>query len=297
MDTRGITCHDAPRARGRHRTVLIALAIGVLFINAPPADAQLNKTLHRDGWILAAAHAPGEQGSIWRTDLWVHFEARTNGSVELFFCTQDQDNSSARAHVLEPESGKRVVYVEDVVDRFLDLGSDSWVGAVHYVSGRNVQVYARVYSVSADGSRSYGQLIEGIPTADMSIGSETPGYPGTDELQWVYATKHTSDGRFRVNVGAVNPTAVPTTVYVSVLDSGSWPPGGNPTLHFEIAPFSMRQLSDPFAGVNGGDWDNYAIRVEAEADGSGVLGYASVVDNATNDAYFVRGVKLMTPDQ
>jgi len=35
----------------------------------------------------------------------------------------------------------------------------------------------------------------------------------------------------------------------------------------------------------------------AEEPGSGAFGYASVVDNATNDAYFVRGVKLMEPEE
>jgi hypothetical protein len=31
-----------------------------------------------------------------------------------------------------------------------------------------------------------------------------------------------------------------------------------------------------------------------KADGTGAFGYLSVVDNATNDAYFVRGIKRMT---
>ena len=248
------------------------------------------------GCPSAAAHAPGQQGSIWRTDLWVHFDTHTGGTAELYFCPQDQDNSSVTAYVLEAVGDEKIVYIEDVVDHFLDLGSTSWVGAIHYVADRNVQVYARVYSISADGSRSFGQLIEGIPTADMSISFNAPGFPGTDENQWLYATKHTSDGRFRVNIGAVNPTAVPSRVSVNVYDKGNRPPGFN-ALHFNLPPFSMHQWSDPFADLNGGDWDNYAIRLETDTDGSGVFAYASVVDNATNDAYFIRGVKRMSPDR
>jgi len=45
------------------------LVIAALAVAAHPAFAQLNQTLHTDGWILAAAHAPGLQGAIWRTDL------------------------------------------------------------------------------------------------------------------------------------------------------------------------------------------------------------------------------------
>lgn len=112
----------------------------------------------------------------------------------------------------------------------------------------------------------------------------------------MHASKHTSDGRFRVNVGVVNPTAVPTGAWIAIYDGGERPPGSTPT-YFQLPPFSMRQFSDPFADVSGGDWSNYSIRVETEADGAGGFGYVSVVDNATNDAYFVRGVKRFSPDQ
>ena len=50
-------------------TLLCAAAL--LIGHVPPASAQLNKTQHDDGWLLAAARAPGLHGSIWRTDLWV----------------------------------------------------------------------------------------------------------------------------------------------------------------------------------------------------------------------------------
>jgi len=62
----------------------------------------------------------------------------------------------------------------------------------------------------------------------------------------------------------------------------------------QLQPYSMVQLTDPFADVDGGDWSEKQIRVEAEVEGSGAFGYISVVDNATNDAYFVRGIKTMS---
>jgi hypothetical protein len=263
------------------------------------ASAQLNQTMHQDGWILAASHAPGLQGSIWRTDLWVHARTYATGSATLRFCRAGQDNTNAPEYELDFAEGENIVYVEDVVDHFLHVGGGSWLGAIHYVSGSPVQVYARVYSISPDGSRSYGQVIEGIPTADMSMAFNEPGYPGTQEDQWMFAMKHTANGRYRVNIGMVNPTAVATRFYVSLFDAtGNDPPGGG-TLDVEVQmpPFSMRQLSDPFADVTGGEWDHYIARVEAETPGSGAFGYASVVDNATNDAFFVRGTKRMMPDE
>jgi len=259
--------------------------------------AQVNQTLHYDGWILAASHAPGLHGSIWRTDLWVFAHNSYTGSATLTFCEAGQDNTNAPEYELEFGEGEKAVYVEDVVDHFLNVGGGSWLGAIHYVSEYPVQVYARVYSISPDGSKTYGQVIEGIPTADMSMSYNDPGFPGTQEDQWMFAIKHTADGRYRVNIGLVNPTPVATRFWVSIFDETfNHPPGWTGGVEVQMPPFSMHQLNDPFDEINGGEWSGYIARVEAEEPGSGAFGYASVVDNATNDAYFVRGVKLMFPD-
>jgi hypothetical protein len=287
-------------ARRVFRLAPICVASLLAAVGLPaPGSAQLNQTLHQDGWILAASHAPGLHGSIWRTDLWVHARTYGTGSATLRFCKASENGTDAQEYELEFAEGENIVYVEDIVDHFLDIGDGSWTGAIHYVSEFPVQAYARVYSISPDGSRTYGQVIEGVPTADMSMSFNDPGYPGTQEDQWMFAMKHTADGRYRVNIGMVNPTAVATRFYISIFDAtGNDPPGGG-TLDDEVQmpPYSMRQLSDPFADVTGGEWSNYIVRVEAAVPCSGALGYASVVDNATNDAFFVRGVKRMMPDE
>jgi hypothetical protein len=38
------------------------------------------------------------------------------------------------------------------------------------------------------------------------------------------------------------------------------------------------------------------IRTICHTEGAGTFAYASVVDNATNDAYFLRGAKQLFPD-
>ncbi len=283
--------HGSPRLN----LVLIALAVLAL---ALPAGAQLNQTVHRDGWILAAAHAPGSHGSIWRTDLWVNVVHGVDESttVDLYFCPRGEDNTDVEPVSLELTPGVRFYYLEDVLDQFLSVGGGSWVGAIHYVANADVQVWARVYSISADGSASYGQLVEGIPTADMTPDNDPWISAAT---QWLFAMRHTADGRYRVNVGIVNPTPVRSQYTVRIFDeTGSNPGGGGAVLvRVEVPPYSMTQLSDPFADVSGGEWSAMAIRVECTTEGGGAFAYASVVDNATNDAYFVRGVKQMRPDE
>ena len=253
--------------------------------------AGLNAPLHRDGWLLAAARAPGLHGSIWRTDLWFRVVAPWDSDhVSLTFCRSNQDNTDAQTFELPLADDQYTYYVEDAIESYLHVGDQPWVGAIHYSSSSNVQVWARIYSISADGRASYGQLLEGIPTSDMSMALQTPGYPGTFEDQWMFAGTHTANGRYRVNVGAVNPTPVGGRFWVAMFDAF-----GNRDSYTELQlqPYSMVQLTDPFADVDGGDWSEKQIRVEAEVEGSGAFGYISVVDNATNDAYFVRGIKTM----
>jgi hypothetical protein len=253
------------------------------------SGAGLNVPLHHDGWLLAAARAPGLHGSIWRTDLWISMPW-SSSPVSLTFCRSGDDNTDAQTFELVPTPNHHVIYVEDVVETFLHVGDVPWVGAIHYSSGNELQVWSRIYSISADGSASYGQLLEGIPTGDMSMAVQTPGFPGTEEDQWMFAGKHTANGRFRVNVGVINPTAVDGRFLVAIFDTF-----GNldSSTTLQLEPFSMVQLTDPFATVDGGEWSEKQIRVEAEAEGSGAFAYISVVDNATNDAYFVRGIKAM----
>jgi len=250
---------------------------------AAPAAAQLNQPLHRDGWLLAAAHAPGKNGSIWRTDLWV--VAPDTATVTLYFCKADQDNSGARGFQLTAVAGQRVYYVEDVVDHFLDLQGGSWLGAIHYTASSDVQVWARVYSISPDGTASYGQLVEGIPTVDMSPDNDPWN---SHDPQRVIAARHTADGRFRVNVGIVNPTAIASTYSLRMYNADG---NGGTSTSWEVPAYSMKQLLDPFAGFDGGEWSDKTIRVVCETEGGGAFAYASTVDNATNDAFFARGVK------
>jgi len=258
-----------------------------------PSPPGLNRPFHRDGWILAAAHAPGQQGSIWRTDLWVRVVNPYSATLSLAFCAAEQDGSSAPAFDIQVTEGVENYYFEDVVDHLLDLQGGSWLGTIYYSANTDVQIWARVYSISPDGTKSYGQLIEGIPTADRSPDDDPWD---NDLMQHLFAMKHTGDGRFRVNVGVVNPTSLAATYELSVWDrTGQWTGTDNPVATVDLPPFSMRQLGDPLAAVSGGEWSDHWVVLRCTTDGAGGFAYASVVDNATNDAYFVRGIKLLTP--
>ena len=171
------------------RWIVAIVALAALVSLASPCAAQLNQPLHDDGWILAAAHSPGMHGSIWRTDLWIYVESHTGSTVTLRFCRSGEDGTQAQEFVVETVGSQRVLYIQDVVDHFLGVGDEAWLGAIHYSSSKSAQVWARVYSISADGSKSYGQLIEGIPTSDAS--PAPPANSSTKDYQWMYAAQAT----------------------------------------------------------------------------------------------------------
>jgi len=276
-----------------HRLSIATIIVLATLLVVGRASAQLNQTRHNDGWILAAVHAPGYNGSIWRTDLWIVLaRSEENTSMTLYFNRSGRDNGDVHGIQVDLVEGQEVYYFEDVVDEFLHIGGGSWLGAIHYMCNENVQVWARVYSISPDGRASYGQMIEGIPTADASPDSDPWD---ADTQQWLYAMKHTADGRYRVNIGVVNPSNVAATYSLVIYDRTGNNSDGNVSV--EVPPFSMVQLSDPFAGAYGGDWDDVVIRIRTITENASTFAYASVVDNATNDAFFVRGVKRMTPDE
>ncbi len=298
-------CSSIVRVLGRRlsasegaRWIIVGGIVACLLLGPGVASAQLNQTMHYDGWILAAARAPGLHGSIWRTDLWLNLLGMaSDAEVTLYFCRLGDDNSGVEGIPvpLDFERWQRTYYFEDVVGSLLGVTGGSWVGAIHYASNVPIQASARVYSISADGRASYGQLVEGIPTADMSPDDDPWN---SREHQWMFAAKHTADGRFRVNVGIVNPTSVEASYTVQMFDSTGNDPGGEPAhVSVTVPPMSMVQLSDPFAGVAGGEWSDMLIRTICQTEGGGTFSYASVVDNATNDAYFLRGVKLLFPDE
>ncbi len=274
------------------KNLVVSVCGFLVLLIALPAGAQLNQTQHTDGWILAAAHAPGLEGSIWRTDLWVVRDS-LGGAVRLTFCDKNTDNTGAQEYELVFEGTNRVVHIEEAVDTFLNVGDESWTGAIHYTADYPIQVWARVYSINAAGTESYGQIIEGIPTADMSPDDDPWDYT---EQQYLFAVKHTADDRYRVNIGVVNPTSMEAEYQVHAYGpDGNCPSLGCDDFYVTVPPYSMVQLQDPLADWQDGAWNEAWIQMRCKTDGAGGFVYASVVDNATNDAFFVRGVKLRTP--
>ena len=126
---------------------------------------------------------------------------------------------------------------------------------------------SRTYSTSDDGT--FGQFLDGVsPAATAGLG------------QTVYLPQLQQNEAFRTNIGFLNTTDLEAAVRVRLYDaSGQLLAARLKTL----APRARLQLQEPFLRIAGReDIDAGYASVTVEA-GEGVIAYASVIDNATND--------------
>jgi hypothetical protein len=146
------------------------------------------------------------------------------------------------------------------------LGSDG-NGWVEVISDRAVLATSRTYNASDLGT--YGQLIDAVATGAAAAAGDRLWLPQLRQ-----------DSRFRTNLGLVNAGTADARVRVRLYDADG---SHLSDLVVNLAARSRTQLNQPFAIVVGGDnleAGHASLEVEA---GDGLLGYASVIDNTTND--------------
>jgi hypothetical protein len=213
----------------------------------------------RRQWIAAAVHGEGAHGSRWRTDLFLLNHTAEPATADVVF--HGEDGSTAATTVPLP-AGRQTV-VGDVVGHLGRAGS----GALEISSDGPVMAASRTYNASADGT--FGLFLDGVPAA------------GTIEAgQTVWLTQLRQNGSFRTNVGLLNTGDATARVRVTLF-AGS---GDRLAASWRtIEPDGWLQIQEPFARLAGrNDIEAGYVTVEV-ASGGGVIAYASVIDNLTND--------------
>ncbi len=209
--------------------------------------------------VAAAARGEGASGSVWRTDLGL-----LNPGTEAVEATVVFHRSSGADVTLSVDlaAGEHQV-LDDVIGRLGVEGS----GSLEISAPLPVFTSSRTYNQSTQGT--FGQYLDGVDSADtISEGSRV----------WLPQLQQ-NDG-FRTNIGLNNTGDVEARVKIHLHDAdGSL----LATAQRTIAAGKRIQLQEPFDRVAGRTdiTSGYAV-VEVVA-GDGVMAYASVVDNRTND--------------
>jgi CubicO group peptidase (beta-lactamase class C family) len=213
---------------------------------------------HRQ-WIAAAAHGSGVHGSVWRTDLYLLNLSGSPATTEIIF--RRSDGATAVLPIIVPDD--RQVRLSDIVAQLGMVGS----GSIEIHSDRPLLASSRTLNSGVDGT--FGLFLDGVTAEAAADGSDT-----------VWLPQLRQDEAFRTNIGIFNSGDVDARVRISLYDTS-----GNELVSKwqTLIPYAWVQLQEPFSRLAGrNDIDSGSASVEV-ASGHGVIAYASVIDNATND--------------
>jgi hypothetical protein len=210
-------------------------------------------------WIAGASHAAGAQDSLWRTDLCLLNLSGGTATAELRYRGEGGDAATLVAQLIHGEQK----VIEDVVSELGANGS----GSIEVFCDRPVFASSRTYNASAEGT--YGLFMDGVPATLAAAAGDTVWLPQLRQNAW-----------FRTNIGLVNTGDLRTRVRIHLSDAaGAEVASQRRTLE----PGAWLQLQEPFARLAGRtDIEAGYARIEVES-GDGVMAFASVIDNSTND--------------
>ena len=236
------------------RTAVRSLALGVLLcvVVAPEARAA-------SAWIPTVAHSPGTGDSVWRSDVSLLNLCPEPATVEL---TLHSLAGAATATVTVEGAADQVL--RDVVGM---LTSGDASGTLEVRSDRPLLVASRTYSLSAGGT--FGQSLDGVAVED-----------GLSRGESAFLHQLEENESFRTNIGVLNMGLTPALVEVSLFDRL-----GGAVGTYRLTVYAARVIQDlrPFVNRFGrNDIVGGYARVTVVI-GTGVVAYASVVDNATHD--------------
>jgi hypothetical protein len=219
--------------------------------------------------VPAAAHAPGDKGSLWRTDLAVVNPGPSGASLTLTFVPVDGP-PVAKAATLG--AGGTREWGDVLVSLFGVAFAASASGAIGISSDVSLCVASRTFNQGAGGT--FGGFLPAV-TASEALG---PGRVGV-------LPQLARNGLFRTNVGVANLGASTLAARIR-LYSESGAAAGTP-IDVSVPPGGLNQVVDPFGVAGAGDRDVAYATVEVLTPGGLAFAYASVIDNRTGDPTIV----------
>ena len=216
-------------------------------------------------WVPVASHTNGANGSQWRTDLGLFNSAAVAADAEIRLYASE----GLKTQLVAVAPGAQVV-LEDVVGLLGSSGS----AAIEIRSDRALRVTSRTYNLVGNEAQCY---------ATGTFGQNYPVLAPTDGLsngEAAYLTQLAENAKYRTNIGLVNLGSAVASVSVGLYDGSGTLLGAYSVI---LGPGAWLQEPRPFyskAGTTNVPRGYARITVTA---GSGVLGFASVIDNLTND--------------
>jgi len=210
-------------------------------------------------WIPAAAHGAGAHDSVWRTDVCLLNVGESLATAEIVF---HRDNGETGSFWVNVPGGQQVV-VGDVVARLGMAGS----GAIEVGADQPVLASSRTFNAGVDGT--FGLFLDGVSASGAA-----------DQGQKIWLPQLRQNTTFRTNIGLVNSGDLKARVRMTFFDAA----GTELTSKMRaLDPGTWVQILEPFSRLAGRDDIDSGYAIVEVVSGNGVIAYASVIDNATND--------------
>ena len=217
------------------------------------------------GWVPAAAHTDGLNGSQWRSDLGLLNPSSATANVELQFFGSD----GVVSNTVQVPAGAQSI-LTDVVGQ---LGAGGQ-GALEVLTDQPLKLTARTYTQTAPDAGCFPGGTHGQEYPVLAAGE------GLSAGQSAYLPGLIENAGYRSNIGLVNTDDRAATVLVELYDGA-----GTKLAEYTVglAHGQWAQETQPFkrkAGQTAMDRGYAKVTVQS---GSGVSAFASVIDNVTND--------------
>jgi hypothetical protein len=215
-------------------------------------------------WIPVASHNSGLNQSQWRSDLGLLNTGTAQANVQLSFY-----GSSTVTNTSYVPAGSQSI-LTDVVGQLGGTGS----GAIQVISDQPLKATARSYNQVSSGAACYANGTQGQDYPVLSNAN------GLSTGQIAYLASLTENASYRSNIGLVNTSTASASVLVELFDGA-----GNKLTGYTVSltPGQWSQATQPFMNLAGQTAMDRGFAKLTVQSGSGIFGFASVIDNITND--------------
>lgn len=215
--------------------------------------------------VPAAAHAPGSEGTNWRTDLAVLNRGASRADFTIALLKRDADNTTPLTVDRSVDAGKTAAFSDVVLAEFGFTGA----GALVVLSENpGLMVSSRTYNDDPDGT--FGQFVPGYPESELLGAGETA----------VMMQLHQTAG-FRTNLGFASLSSAKTDLVVTLFDGNGTKLG---TVPWMLEPRGYAQVDRIFTRLTAASVENGYAEIASTTAGAAYMAYASVTDNKSGDS-------------
>jgi hypothetical protein len=221
-------------------------------------------------YVAPVAKTTGANSSNWQTDLTIMNPSDASISFTASFLEHDHDNSTSVQYKSFSLGPHQTIQVSDALGRWFKTSNTFGGLRISTKSSAGVVISGRTYTASTSGSGTVGQQV-GISQPDDL--SPTGNLTGLRE-----------DDSFRSSLGFVNPGTATAAVLLNLLDQDGV---SQASTTLAIPPFSYAQdsISGLFPSVSFSPGKTYTVTFDAGS--AKIAGFASIVDNSSEDPTFL----------